>query len=89
MITLRSFPITEWDSVPMAGGRAAIDTGGQSPGAAPVTTWTDETGATAVEYGLVTVAVGIAFIVAGPMLLDALVAFLGIVLDHMPGVSNP
>lgn len=89
MITLRSLPITEWDSVPMAGGRPAPDTGVQRPGATPVTTWTDETGATAVEYGLVTVAVGIAFIVAGPMLLDALVAFLGIVLDHMPGVSNP
>lgn len=50
-----------------------------------MTEWTDETGATAVEYGLVTMAVGVAFIVAGPALWDAFLAFLGIVLDGMVG----
>lgn len=85
MITLRSFPITEWDSVPMAGGRPAPDTGVQRPGAAPVTTWTDETGATAVEYGLVTVAVSVGLIVLGPFLAEAFVTFLDVVLDNILG----
>lgn len=50
-----------------------------------MTEWTDETGATAVEYGLIVGAVGITFIVAGPMLWDALLSLLDVVLDGMVG----
>lgn len=42
-------------------------------------------GATSVEYGLVLGAVGIAFIVAGPLLHDAFLALLHVVLDGMVG----
>lgn len=47
----------------------------------------DQDGATAVEYGLIAAAVGIAFIVAGPLLLDAFAWFLETVLDNTPGVQ--
>lgn len=46
-----------------------------------------EEGATAVEYGLIAATVGIAFIVAGPLLLDAFTWFLETVLDNTPGVQ--
>ena len=50
--------------------------------------WTrDQEGATAVEYGILAAAVGIAFIVAGPLLLDAFTWFLDVVLDNTPGVQ--
>ncbi len=47
--------------------------------------WDQEVGATAVEYGLVVAAVGTAFVVAGPMLWNAFLSFLTVVLDGMVG----
>lgn len=45
----------------------------------------DEAGATAVEYGLILGAVGIAFVVAGPTLWRALLSLLDAILDGMVG----
>lgn len=50
-----------------------------------MTDWTDETGATAVEYGLIAGAVGIAFVVAGPTLWRAMISLIGVILDGMVG----
>ncbi len=50
-----------------------------------MTDWTDETGATAVEYGLIVGAVGIAFVVAGPTLWQAMLSLLDVILDGMVG----
>ena len=50
-----------------------------------MTDWTDETGATAVEYGLVLGAVGIVFIVAGPFLWRSMLSLLTVILDGMVG----
>lgn len=47
--------------------------------------WDQESGATAVEYGLVVAAVGTAFVFAGPLLWDAFLTFLNVVLDGMVG----
>lgn len=85
MITVRSRSITEWDSLPMVGDLQAHDTGVMRSGAVPVTNWTDETGATAVEYGLVTMAVSVGLIVLGPFLAEAFVTFLDVVLDSVLG----
>ena len=54
-------------------------------GAPTVGRWHDEGGATAVEYGLIVGAVGIAFIVAGPMLQDAFLELLDVILTGMVG----
>lgn len=45
----------------------------------------DEAGATAVEYGAILGAVGIAFVVAGPALWRALLSLLDAILDGMVG----
>lgn len=42
-----------------------------------------EDGSTAVEYGLITGAVGIVFILVGPGLWQAFLSLLGVVLDSM------
>lgn len=47
--------------------------------------WRAQEGATAVEYGLVAVGAGVAFIVAGPLLAEAFTDLLGVVLDHVLG----
>ena len=52
-----------------------------------MTDWTDETGATAVEYGLVAGAVGVALVVMGPWLHQAFLVFFNIILDDMLKVS--
>ena len=47
--------------------------------------WHDELGATAVEYGLIVGAAGIAFMVAGPMLWRAFLDLLDVILTGMVG----
>ena len=51
-----------------------------------MTRWSGETGATAVEYGLLAGAIGIVFVVGGPWLADAFLALLDVILDTTPGV---
>lgn len=48
--------------------------------------WAQESGATAVEYGLILVAVGIVFVTVGPLLADAFITILNVVLDAILGV---
>ncbi len=60
--------VSTWDTVPMAAAGAAAHHGVTlEEGAPTVGRWDDQSGATAVEYGLIVGAVGIAFIAAGPM----------------------
>lgn len=47
--------------------------------------WSDQSGATAVEYGLVSVTVGLGLVVLGPWLAHAFVTFLDIVLTSILG----
>lgn len=47
--------------------------------------WGDETGATAVEYGLIAGAVGLAFVAAGPALWEAMLSLLDAILTGMVG----
>lgn len=47
--------------------------------------WHEEDGATAVEYGLIAGAVGVAFIVAGPALYEVFLDLLNTILDGMVG----
>lgn len=47
----------------------------------------DQEGATAVEYGLVAGLLGVGLVVVGPLLADAFVVFLDVVLSHIPGVQ--
>ena len=47
--------------------------------------WHEENGATAVEYGLIAGALGVVFVVAGPMLQDAFAFLLNVVLCDILG----
>lgn len=47
--------------------------------------WSDEAGATAVEYGAIAAVAGIAFVVAGPALWEAMLTFLDTVLTAVLG----
>lgn len=77
--------ITEWDIVPMVGGRPEVDTRDEKGRSVSDVSWGDEAGATAVEYGLIAGAVGIAFVVAGPSLWNAMLTLLDAILDGMVG----
>lgn len=48
--------------------------------------WAQESGATAVEYGLILVACGIVLVTVGPFLADAFITILNVVLDAILGV---
>ena len=69
----------------VAPGSGAHDGNIVGEGAPTVGRWHDEGGATAVEYGLIVGAVGIAFIVAGPMLWQAFLALFEAILCDMVG----
>jgi Flp pilus assembly pilin Flp len=45
----------------------------------------DESGLTAVEYGLLAAFVGLVFVAAGPLLADALLTLRRVILDGMVG----